>query len=275
MNDEALLLASAQMKVVRAINQLKDLGDDLRSFNESKPYRIIFEDDLVTGERVMVYNPDPIPWNWAVRIGEILYDLRSALDHAIYELSVIYSGEVVEKTEFPIFDNEARFFERKRNGDPANKSGLYRIRGLSQDTQRVIEAMQPFSVRKDGKETFLSVLHEMCNTDKHRTPHLIFRNANETWLRSMENIRIERLIMFDRNLNERTELARYRVHPDDREMQMDTEITINILFDQGSCSLFGGRPQPVGAVLSQIIEGVRSVLNDLHISVVSLLHKTG
>src|SRR2546427_12895354 len=44
----------------------------------------------------------PIPVLWGVLSGELVHDLRSALDHAIYHLSVDYSKREVKGTGFPI-----------------------------------------------------------------------------------------------------------------------------------------------------------------------------
>src|SRR5688500_10513892 len=115
---------SARIKVNRAVDQLNGLQLEFKRFYDGKPYRITNECDFDTGEKLLVYYPIPIPDKWLAIVGEILYDLRSALDHVVYELTIWETGSPLNQTEFPVFKDKARFAEVKNDGTPAPKSGL-------------------------------------------------------------------------------------------------------------------------------------------------------
>ena len=98
---------SSRAKIVRAREQLHTLERKIDRFCKSKSYTIKKERDLQTGEDLMIFHATkPIPLKWSIIIGEIIHDLRSALDHAIYELTILNRGEALSGTEFPIFEDE-------------------------------------------------------------------------------------------------------------------------------------------------------------------------
>ena len=52
---------------------------------------------------------------WGVLIGEILHNLRSALDHLIWQLVILETGAppTTTKTAFPIFETAAGYKSRE------------------------------------------------------------------------------------------------------------------------------------------------------------------
>jgi len=79
-----------------------------------------------------VGNPFPIPSHWAALIGDLLFNLRSALDHLAYALT----PEPNERTEFPIFVNEEGpkgFIKRAPSKMP----------GVSPDVWNAVKDVQP------------------------------------------------------------------------------------------------------------------------------------
>ncbi|MBI2911435.1 MAG: hypothetical protein HYY05_04775 [Chloroflexi bacterium] len=64
---------------------LKEIEDDFKSFRDSKLYVIRTEVNLQEGTKRAVFYPTaPLPLRWSAMLGEILYDMRSSLDHAVY-----------------------------------------------------------------------------------------------------------------------------------------------------------------------------------------------
>jgi hypothetical protein len=88
-----------------------------------------------------------------ILVGEICYNLRSALDYLIYELITLDAGVPKHKTQFPIEDREKHFLGRK-------KGWLY---GLDERHIACIEWLQPYN----GCDWTKS-LREVSNPDKHR-----------------------------------------------------------------------------------------------------------
>ena len=108
-------------------------------------------------QRFHVRERDPgyVPMDFPIRVGEIAYNLRSALDHLVYALVLDNNAEPFERHAFPLFEDEAAY---RKHAPP-------KIRGIAPDRCDLIEAFQPF--RGDiGRHLWM--LHLICNIDKHR-----------------------------------------------------------------------------------------------------------
>ncbi len=120
-----------------------------------------------------LYDP---PEHWLVTIGEILFNLRSALDHVAYALAVEHSGphldpELARTSEFPIFTDPDEFGRQRER----------KIGGIAPDKQTLIERLQPYSGRDRANATtdidevpeWLQLLHELNRVEKHRLPPIL------------------------------------------------------------------------------------------------------
>jgi hypothetical protein len=264
------LLKNSRTKIARAREQLEGLQAEFQRFSDSKPYTVRQEHDLETEEFILVYYPSArIPDTWTVIIGEVFHNLRSALDQAIYELTIRENGSPLEKTEFPVFDDPRKFAATKRNGDPAPASGAYRIRGLSQKTRDIIEQMQPYHFRQPDNVSFLDILHEMSIVDKHREIHLCRTLAVETrieMIRTADHFINWAMTEIGANLDERTVIARLKLGTGlDENLYMDATVSIDIFFDQSCCTFFK-RNEKVTDILDRMIKGTERVLHYLEIS---------
>ena len=67
----------------------------------------------VLGSVAFPLNPQ-IPPIISILIGEVIYNLRAALDYLIYDLAWLESGRVIDGTQFPIEDT-VKGFSRRRN----------------------------------------------------------------------------------------------------------------------------------------------------------------
>jgi hypothetical protein len=161
--------------------------------------------------------------------------------------------------------------KRKGTGEPTKISGLYRIRGLTQKTQAVIEALQPFCVKTPAarKLCTLALLNEMNNIDKHRTLHICRRfPTGYSWTptKSMP-FTGEVKVIVGGNPNLRAELFRWpasKASPD--EMGMEAEVRFEIAFDKSSAVGFT-ESQPIIWICDQLIRFVGTTLNELEASV--------
>lgn len=265
-------LKSARLKLCRAIEHLDALELEIKRFNESKPYKVMVERNFNIGQNMLVYYPlGTIPAYWSTVIGDILFNLRSALDHAVYELTVWHKGAPLPNTEFPIFEDKTVFSEVKNNGQPTNRSGLYKMRGLSKKTQAVIEARQPCNIGESGLIPYLSVLHELNIVDKHREVHLCRQSFGGVSFPSLAEISPNagsgyRIALGIANLEERTILAYWVTDVFDGEMEVDTDVTIGIAFDKRSIPRFNA-PAPVIGILHDLTIEVGEGLNSLENSV--------
>ena len=100
-------------------------------------------------------DPGYVPMDFPIRVGEIAYNLRSALDHLVYALVLDNDEEPSKQSEFPIFNEEAAY----------QREAPRRLKGVLRDRSGLIEAFQPF---RGGIGRHLWMLHLICNIDKHR-----------------------------------------------------------------------------------------------------------
>ncbi len=158
-------LDGARAKLDRAREQLNALSAEIGTFLNGEPFASFVDIDDERREIAVGIEVRQKPsLAISVVIGEILHDLRSALDHALWQL-VIHDGALPhDRTGFPIyrtltgFDNERRATGRRQ--------GM--LVGLSVASIAVVTAMQPFSTEEDA-DSPLWYLHELHNFDKHRT----------------------------------------------------------------------------------------------------------
>jgi hypothetical protein len=159
-------------KIQRAEMHHQALDAEVQAFLQAdpKPYRIVAEDDPESGDRVYrmeIVRPPPAI-EWGVSAGDVIHNLRSALDHLAYALCLAYSPHVMPPagTEFPIFADED-LFSRADCG-----AGFYKIRGMSDGAQEAVRGLQPYQHGDSAKSQSLWLLQEMSNIDKHRHLHL-------------------------------------------------------------------------------------------------------
>lgn len=159
-------------KLRRAHEHLEALDRSVEGFLDphEKPTRILADDDAETGERFYRFEllREPPVTEWAILTGEIIYQLRTALDHLAWQLCIAHapSDPPPRGTEFPIFWDPDRFDDLKPGG------GLHKIRGMSGDMQDAIRALQPYNRGNPAKSQSLWVLQDMNNEDKHRSLNL-------------------------------------------------------------------------------------------------------
>lgn len=114
--------------------------------------------------------PERLDPDWLLVTGEVLFDLRSALDHLAYELHVRHHRgrvpkDVETRVQFPIYDDKQRFINNR-----------WRIADLSMRDQRALRWLQPFNDRADSRSPvryWLSKLNAVHNVDKHRRLHQV------------------------------------------------------------------------------------------------------
>jgi hypothetical protein len=106
---------------------------------------------------------DPPQREWSLVIGDCVQNLRSALDHMVWQLvSTSTRQNNPTSLEFPIFSDSARYAQGATN----------RISTLAAATQNIIESVQPFHNPYGYVQDPLWQLHTLSNIDKHRRLHV-------------------------------------------------------------------------------------------------------
>ena len=151
-------LEGVNAKLQRAQDQIEQLACDVTESCET--LQGLFSEELRpdVGDRIWIFRGETpvVPIEYSVRLGEIVYNLRSSLEQLIWQLVHANYRAPIHRNEFPIFDDETRF----------NQAVATKLAGVSQETVTEIRGMQPFS--KNDRWSALKTLHSLCNIDKHR-----------------------------------------------------------------------------------------------------------
>jgi hypothetical protein len=108
---------------------------------------------------------------WAVIFGDAVHNLRSALDHLVWQLVLLDSQrEGTEDNQFPIASEGGRYWSASRKGQSLRD---WRLNGVSETHKREIDRVQPYRTNEPGKHETLEALRELSNHDKHRLLHTI------------------------------------------------------------------------------------------------------
>ena len=154
----------------------------IESYRAGQPYEVVTDANGRETVRITKAPPPEI----AVIIGEVLYQVRSALDHAFFDLVKRNHAGVTpppknweRRSQFPL-RNKA---PGKVKGDPPILPRCHFGKTLDALTDRAfnyIESVQPYRVRKDTVSQLLRLLAKLSNIDKHRQLNTIVTLINQT-----------------------------------------------------------------------------------------------
>src|SRR5207244_11015007 len=148
---------------------LNALHNEVANFLAIRPYEVVTQQDGPGGEigAHVVYRHTP-PDRLLMLIGDVLHNLRSALDHLAWSLAGLNANK---RTEFPIFLDRREFSAVDSHGIPKRGSGLEKMHDMPAPAQTAIESLQPYQ-RVHGlpeESEPLWLLHQLSIEDKHHT----------------------------------------------------------------------------------------------------------
>lgn len=158
-------LRGVRAKLVRANEHALELQVAIGSIFDTDQEFFRTEVDS-TGLRYKIYSTTvpAVDLRWSVIIGDLLTNLRAALDHLAYQLVILDEGKPHDhKTHFPIL---ASVYD----GQGAERSPVIYPGIQRPDIQALIEEVQPYK-RGEGnsaKQHQLWALNKLVNVDKHR-----------------------------------------------------------------------------------------------------------
>lgn len=149
-------IALIREKVDRSKKHLDDLVIARNRFFDPKPYVFESKRDPQTGFDIFsVTNLKAPPHEIGLIAGDVIHNLRSALDHLAFQL-MLANNQVPDKhTCFPIFDD----------GPTYNANRARRVRGMAQAAIHGIDAAKPY----EGGTNELWCLHRLDIADKHHS----------------------------------------------------------------------------------------------------------
>jgi len=253
-----------------------------RAQEQTQLLRAEFDDHAARAPHVVreVYEPssgrkravyvvvEELPDSWPAIVGEIAYDLRSALDHAVYELTCIENDGPIGHTGFPIFEDEARYEELTTRGDPALGSGVFKVRGLNPYAKAAIRSLQPFEERKTKpfEEPALSLLAELNAVDRQRTIPLSRLRWTGSTIRNRRPVRDLRF-HWAPTLEDGAVLASWTPAGAADGIDMDVDLDFDVGFAAGEPAPARFQGRPVVEVLEQLGSAVADTVGVLEATV--------
>lgn len=210
-------LDGADVRLNRVVKHLAELKETIGRF---------LDDEHEIAASSVHLNPDPgppviytrhespIPPIIPILVGEIVYHLRAALDYLVYELAILDSGSVKDRTQFPIEDAPAGFQGRLKSY----------LNGINAAHATTIEGLQPYNGVKWTK-----TLRTISNPDKHR--HLINHRHQSVINELLTKDAAEAAVPID--AKGAIFITAFKNLPDGSRMHMKLDITLFISFDDG------------------------------------------
>lgn len=245
---------SASLKFDRAQEHFTKLEADIQDYLGSQPYVLVAEDQskdrLVQLWRMRVLRP--APKHLSAVIGDCIQNLRSALDHIVWERSRIYTGSPVANTQFPIVSLASDYPEKSKRP----------TRGLSQQAKDLVERFQPYHHGDAADGHPFALLADLSNVDKHRAIVLAAAAIGDVSfsLSEVENAQIESVMMAHGLVRDGEVMARVRLrHVDPTNSwqgHLQAHLTTQVAFEPDG----PGNGLPVQRTLAQIRQSVAEAL---------------
>ena len=180
------LVPSYITKVERGQKHLKDLEVAINTFASGHPYHVTTS--FIQGKRQKMlrrleFTQDAANTDIPILLADVVYNLRSALDHLMTSLVAPNKrGHVY----FPIYfqgvwvlsgpgENEQRVKERGR--------WLADTEAVAEGAKTILKRMQPPDGGETGKANLLAVLNRLSNTDRHTQLPVVARGLRSVALR--------------------------------------------------------------------------------------------
>lgn len=153
----AVSLPNARIKIDRAKYHFAELEAEIGAYHARNPYRIVIDTESEPGEKLCRFEfVEPIPAHLGGIIGDVVHNLRAALDNLAVDLVKAIgkdSKTAVSETYFPIGTTEESF------EDSLNS----RFRRASDNAKRIVRRLKPY---QSGRGAFWQ-LHQLDILDKH------------------------------------------------------------------------------------------------------------
>lgn len=173
--DVAASLGGPIAKLDRAKTHFQALNKSIGAFKRSKTHDfVVTKFDPNTGEKVVQLKILKEPKNpeWGLLLGDMVHNLRSALDHLVWQLVILNGEKPRRQNQFPIIGTENEYWKVPKNRSESVRDRM--LLGVSEPHRTFIDLVQPFNARSDPSGTALAVLSWISNADKHRVVHAGF-----------------------------------------------------------------------------------------------------
>jgi hypothetical protein len=172
---EGHLLESAHAKLDRAGEHLKTLDTDWQATVKAQAYGVVVRTYLYPGSYRASFTIDrPHRLHWSILVGELVHNMRSALDHLTARLMEKQGGNLTKQTAFPIHEHESEFVAKVLKPAQRGKRGPLTGFVVGGPEWAFIEDLQPYKPGQGGRNSALYTINDLWNRDKHRMLNPIF-----------------------------------------------------------------------------------------------------
>lgn len=223
-------------RIHRAKTHRDKVGSDWAAFLEEEPYSPSVEVDADgRGSIYVVPRREFLSPIFAIELGEMLYQLRGALDACVYAAAIVESGQEPppneEDLEFPIRESPEQF-----------EKAAWHLGPLAQEHRDIVKAIQPYNapfVPPDVRfiNESLGLLNDWARIDRHRRLHVVGSWASRASpaLRLPDGVRLVRLdLIGDGFLEHKDKIADFVLEgwKPGMEIEANPNLIIDIAIDE-------------------------------------------
>jgi hypothetical protein len=161
-------------KVLRAQRHAEEFKAAQGRYFADQPYRL--------SQQLHPEGPYKVFRGWVVKwppeelsliLGDIMQDLRAALDHLAWALSVNVPKSAESKIYFPVYECREAYERRTKGGRPDPRSGLFKVQYMSARAREIIETLQPYRRGDDRALHPLWTINELARIDRHQSLNIL------------------------------------------------------------------------------------------------------
>ncbi|MBI2171530.1 MAG: hypothetical protein HYU30_05860 [Chloroflexi bacterium] len=242
-------LVGVKLKLGRANHHLQELNTEITRFLKESSHTAVADFNPALGHYDVHIHLIPIPDNWSLVIGDVVHNIRAALDHLVCDLALLGPTPDCSETEFPIFLSRKLYV-----------SSRDRLKPLRQDRRAFIEGQNPY----DRPDDPLWLLHRMDSTDKHRHILLI---RGVTYFTGIQGyvadpstmLAVDSADLQGQPIEDGTVIGWFRAVPPDAEVNVSFQIAFTILFRTGTPDIEG---RDVLRTLSDVYQHVSTLVSE-------------
>jgi len=162
-------LSGSWAKLDHARQHIGVLRHEIAQAGAPDPNSILLSRKYEPAEGAVVYRIErvvEIRNSWPLIVGDAIHDLRSALDHLMWQLAIVYLGRQPNRREAPNIQFPVIRKLREFNGHRY-------LRYVQLADVNRLKPFQPYKRARKGQRHPLPKLAQLSNTDKHRKLHLL------------------------------------------------------------------------------------------------------
>lgn len=160
-----------RLKIERAKEHIRSLDVAIQQFIASNPYTLGAKPHHIAAihhTTLYIAAVKPVPEHLPLIVGDAIHNLRSALDHIIWQLVEVGGGTPNRDTYFPISESAQQYKSAIGKGE---------IQKIASDAREIIQSVQPYVTF----DQTLWLIHQLDIVDKHRLL-LTVATAMDKWL---------------------------------------------------------------------------------------------